>query len=91
LKQVQVPIDGGPDQNDIDRVMRAVVHIGIKFTAATSLEEASRPGYKRQGPALILTVPDEMSLGELRHLVGKALSDSKLAGKLSTGEPIALE
>jgi hypothetical protein len=91
VKQIQVPINGGPSPNDIDRVMQAIVRMGIKFTSATSPDEGSRPGYKRAGPALILTVPDDMTLGEVRYWVDKALRESKLAGNLSTGEPIALE
>lgn len=90
-KRVQVPIKGGPDQNDIDRVMLEIVRLGIKRTTATSLDEESRPSYKRPGPALLLWVPEDMSLGEVQHWVEQALRNSKLDGKLSAGKPIALE
>lgn len=71
--------------------MRVLMGIGLEEITATSLDEASRPGYKRGGTALILTVPDDMPMGWVRHMVDHALYDLKVLGQLTAGEPIALE
>jgi len=91
VKQVQVPINGGPDQNHLDGVMRVLMGMGPREIAATSLDEASRPGYKREGTALIVTVPDDMPMDWVRRMVDHALSDLKVLGQLTAGDPIALE
>jgi len=71
--------------------MQVLMDLGLERVQMASIDEASRPGLMREGPAFILTVPDDMSEQMAKRMVEHALSDLKLHPRLYPGQPIAVE
>jgi len=91
MKRVQVPVNGDADHQAMQAAMQVLMDMGLEHVMMASIQEASRPGLMREGPAFILTVPDEWSERSARRMVDHALSDVKVHPRLYAGQRIAVE
>lgn len=89
MKRVLVPLNDF-DEAQIDVLQRALIDMGNENVRNLSAAEAERvPAFPRPGQAVILEVPEEMSLRWVRRMVEHALTH--LTTHAYPGEPLALE
>jgi hypothetical protein len=88
VKRVLVPLNDF-DEREIDASHQSLMDMGNESVRNLSRAEAERePAFPRPGPAVILEVPEEMSLSWVRRMVAHALTHLKTHAY--PGEPITL-
>lgn len=86
---IRVPVDGA-SKHELEATVYVLAEMGFDDLQVASGQEASNGRLVRKGPALIVTVPDEIPERFILQLVDHALRDLRLFPRLAAGRPVVL-
>jgi|SRR5712692_9035992 len=84
---LRVPVDGA-SKHELEAAMYVLVEMGFEEVQVASEQEASKGRLVRKGPALLVTVPDDVPERFVLRLVDHVLRDLRLFPRLVAGRPV---
>jgi hypothetical protein len=86
---IRVPVEGA-SKHELEATVYVLAEMGFDDLQFVSREEALDGRVMRRGPALIVTVPDDIPERFVLQLVDHALRDLRLFPRLAAGRPVVV-
>lgn len=86
--QIRVLVEGASD-HELEAATYVLMEMGLDEVQVAAEQKVSEGDVIREGPALILTMPDQRAEHFAQQLVDHALRDLRLFPRLVAGRPVA--